>query len=904
MTNFHKTACITASQNAYSIVQIQYDPLGHAYRTSNPFTSTAQYWTETDYDVLDRPTKVIAPDNSTLTYVYSTNSVVVTDPTGKQKKILTDGLGRTSGVYEPDPNNGNSLTQYTSYAYTVMDDLTSVSEGQQTRTYVFDGLRRLTSLATPETANAAILYRYNDLDLVTQRTDVRGVITNYTFDTLNRPTGISYTLPSGSQVALMPNVCNPVVGQTTPVANVCFYYDEGGTGANAVGHLTHMAFALGNQQNSPSATQSYQYDTIGRITQVQNSLAGQTYTISYQYNSADGLTSITYPSNRVVQQTYDGIGRLSKIADSVATYLTIPTPGGYNAANEILSLNYGNGITENLQYSPDRLQLTSLSYIKGASTIFSLTYSYGSAGSNNGQISGITDNVDNGRTVSYVYDALARITNATTVGSTNYPKWGLSWTYDRYGNRTAQSISSGCSGLTCPTNSVTVSATTNRISGSPYAYDANGNMTNDGLNALTYDAENRAVSATGSLGAGTYVFDPNGLRIEKISSGATTVYVFAGSKVIAEYASGAAPGSPSKEYIYSGSQLIATIAGTTTTYQLSDHLSVRANTDTSGNILKDGQGNDIGSQGHFPFGETWYIGSGGTKWQFAGYERDRESINDYAVARSFVNRLGRFTSPDLFHGYLANPQSLNRYVYALNDPCNVVDPLGLAQCNFKIGLVNDVSKDFNKDKVKALENQINQILGATTTTGDSKGDTVGIQFVDSGKTAATLTITNASVVTNFLLGSPMGVEGGFWGGPKIYFNNIPDNLRTPQMLAGVGSHELAHKLLGEADQDYDPKNPNTMMYDKASEDVQFNALTHLTDPKNPKIDPIFKLTKDQVKALFRKCQDLLGGGGGSTGTGPTVWLTFYTACGEGGCSIVITGVYIFWPPPPVDKPTL
>jgi len=40
--------------------------------------------------------------------------------------------------------------------------------------------------------------------------------------------------------------------------------------------------------------------------------------------------------------------------------------------------------------------------------------------------------------------------------------------------------------------------------------------------------------------------------VKKIS-GSTTVYIFSGSKVIAEYDNGAAVGSPSREYVYGGS---------------------------------------------------------------------------------------------------------------------------------------------------------------------------------------------------------------------------------------------------------------------------------------------------------------------------------------------------------------
>ncbi len=126
---------------------------------------------------------------------------------------------------------------------------------------------------------------------MTQRTDARGVVTNYSYDTLNRRTGISYTLPQGSQVALMPNVCNPVAGQTTPVDNVCFYYDEGGAAANALGRLTHMSYASGNQQNSTAVTETYQQDLMGRVSQDQLSAGGQTYTLSYNYNNAGELTA-------------------------------------------------------------------------------------------------------------------------------------------------------------------------------------------------------------------------------------------------------------------------------------------------------------------------------------------------------------------------------------------------------------------------------------------------------------------------------------------------------------------------------------------------------------------------------------------------------------------------------------
>ncbi len=239
-------------------------------------------------------------------------------------------------------------------------------------------------------------------------------------------------------------------------------------------------------------------------------------------------------------------------------------------------------------------------------------------------------------------------------------------TYDRYGNRTAQTVTAG----TGPSNSVSVDATTNRIVG--LGYDANGNMTNDGSNTLVYDGENRALSATNGSTSGTYAYDGNGLRVTKVAGGTTTVYVFSGGKVIAEYDNGAGVASPSREYIYSGAQLLAKIESGGTTYYHADHLSARLLTDSSGNTL--------GQRGHFPFGETWYETGTTTKFKFTTYEHDGESSNDYALARYNINRLGRFSSPDPIAGSVGDPQSLNRYPYGRLNPINLVDPLGMDDC--------------------------------------------------------------------------------------------------------------------------------------------------------------------------------------------------------------------------------
>jgi|GEM_PF-1811453 RHS repeat-associated protein len=510
---------------------------------------------------------------------------------------------------------------------------------------------RLTDSTTPEVGHVNL--QYNSLSQVFQQTDARGVKTNYGYDTLNRLHQLSYD-----------------VGATGVSATPTVTYNYGTSAAqNNNGRLSSITDGLGSE--------TYTYDLLGRTTQLQKVINGNTYPIGYGYNAAGEPTSISYPSGRVVQQSFDGIGRLCEIAPQTTGCATATSPYAtaynYNAASETTGFNFGNGVIADMGYSPDRLQNIQLSYTKGTQTLFGLNYFYkqdstncpaGTTG-NNGQIQCISDLVDSGRNAVYGYDSLGRLASASTHGSANYPAWTMAFTYDQYGNRTAQN-----------STSIAIDPVTNRISTLPY--DASGNLLNDGINALAYDAAGRLITNTQSGAVSTYSYDCKGLRAQKISSGVTTVYIFSGGKVIAEYVNGAAATSPAREYIYSGSTLLAKIEGGATTYNLTDHLSTR--------MITDAGGVSLGEQGHFPYGDPWYDSLTSNKLKFTSYERDFESQNDYALARFYVNRSGRFSSPDPLSGSLGNPQSLNRYAYTMGDSINSIDPTGQAVYGFERGI--------------------------------------------------------------------------------------------------------------------------------------------------------------------------------------------------------------------------
>jgi RHS repeat-associated protein len=123
---------------------------------------------------------------------------------------------------------------------------------------------------------------------------------------------------------------------------------------------------------------------------------------------------------------------------------------------------------------------------------------------------------------------------------------------------------------------------------------------------------------------------------------------------------------------------------------------------------------------YLPFGEELFAPTGGrtttmgytnsdkVRQQFTSKERDVETGLDYFLARYYSSIQGRFTSPDefkggpeelfgkvdphdpLFYADLAEPQSLNKYHYALNNPLRYIDPDGhqtAAADALKIGAV-------------------------------------------------------------------------------------------------------------------------------------------------------------------------------------------------------------------------
>jgi RHS repeat-associated protein len=635
----------------YDMTATVYDGCGRVAKRSNPYLGDAdgarqagvtQYWTVTTYDELSRVRKVTLPDEKFIRTDYfgatatGGATVITTDTVGRQRKSQADGFGRLVKMIEQNPANGN-LEWETIYNYDVLDNLIQIDQGGQLRTFTYDAQSRLRIETTPETGKTE--YTYTDFDAVKTRKDARNVETTYTYGALNLPTGVSYNNVSG-------------VAVTAPLS---IHYKGDSPGK---GRLESVTDGVGFER--------YDYDNFGRLQLRTREIDSVSYQTRYEYNALGQMTQMIYPSGKRVKLGRDARGRLSAL-ERVDTSGTAQEPYlsgiNYRVDGMISSLTLGDGATEAFGYSNDRLQLTSQRVTKGGNTLLDLSYGYGAAAGqmgsqstpgNSGHLVSVTGTIDGQiRSQAFTYDNVGRLLTAKATG---WGPWERRFEYDRHGNRTAVfNAISGGGQLQNTAIELLGGMKTNRIAnvnGTLFRYDANGNRTEDGARTYTFDAENRMVSVSGP-GAESYGYDARSRRVKKVAGGVVTHYIWEGPQVIAEYERGGSAQAKGTRYYHP------------------DRLSTRVITNSAGAV--------VGTTDHFPFGEEIGATGQGEKHKFTNYERDT-SGNDYAMNRHYDSRQGRFNQADplgIGASSLTDPQSLNLYSYAQNDPINFNDPTGL-----------------------------------------------------------------------------------------------------------------------------------------------------------------------------------------------------------------------------------
>ncbi len=466
------------------------------------------------YDGFGRRTKVTRPDGSWVEWHYNPNTI------GVQESVTAGIFRNTTQHYQwfaPGDGRMWRLVDAASgdwrYDYNGRGQLTQVSKDGDatvpTRTWTYDAQGRLTALHQPESGLATS--QYNAVGNVTYTEDARGAASS----------GTHYDYNADHQVRLL-----NAPGTDDDVTTT---YDSAGR--------THTV-------SNATVQTTVSYDTSSRVTGRTDVILGRTFVQAFEYDGYDHLIRADYPlTGRKVFYDYDTQQRLVAVRTQVGggTITPLAHTFVYRGDGALASYVFGNGQTASVG-TDNRQRPTT--WVNGP---LSLTYNYDHVGN----VTSIADARGAGHASTFSYDLLDRITAATQFGATTY------YTYTPGGDR-----------LTEGTITFHYDATTRRLmslSGGAtgtFSYSPIGSLESD-PSGVEYTYTSLNMMKTSKLGVNgpvtTYAYGGGGMRAVKTGpDGNPTAYVYgAGGGPVAEFKLIGASTQLEQEYVYLGSQLLA-----------------------------------------------------------------------------------------------------------------------------------------------------------------------------------------------------------------------------------------------------------------------------------------------------------------------------------------------------------
>ncbi len=645
--------------------------------TGKPLAQPAEWLTSYTYDLLD-------------------NLTGMTDSQGNQKFMEYDMLGRKTFMNDPDRGHMN-------YTYDDANNLTrTVDAKNQVIEYGYDGVNRLTAEYFGQGKEKPDVEYHYDVPFGSLdqgdfwQSDPAQVISKAVLTDEYNP---DFDLNSDGMV----DVADVVraawsSGQKQAV-----------TAENTRGFLSWVRDRSGEEHNS--------YDSRGRAEWVIKRITSgndlKNFFTSMEYDSMDRITKLTYPDSTYATYTYNARGLLESVPHVIDQY-------DYNPSGQNAFLKLACGTVTNYEYD-HRLRLDRLKTVRTTDSLVlqDLNYAYDSV-SNITQIEdgrtntaldaiggelgiGFEDARKFNATQSFAYDSLYRLTQAS-----NPSVYGLiNYGYDRIGNMIQKyavlSEPDPLMNLGKMTSGGNM-GTWNRIgrnageAAGPHAvtwaekgldesmsfeYDDNGNMTSDRGMSLAWNYQDRLVGLTNGAKSAAYVYDYSGTRKRKSvtdsNNGETTEVLYVDK--FSEVRDGKL-----MKYVYAGNSRVARCDITPdssfkiqgSSFYLHDHLG------SSAFALSD-NGGVLEQIVSYPYGSPRLeqkAGIGISDYKFTGKERDVESGLQYFEARYNSGILGRFYRVDpltseIKNEWLTEPRKMNFYVYALNNPINLIDQSGL-----------------------------------------------------------------------------------------------------------------------------------------------------------------------------------------------------------------------------------
>jgi RHS repeat-associated protein len=642
----------TVKDELNNLTTNNYDAAG---RLTSVQDATANPPTNYGYDFDNRKTSVQDPNGNTISYAYfprnwlktitypaappnpSTTTQytydgmgrvkTTTDQAGKVTIKAYDDVGRLSSVTDALLPTGN-ITHYT---YDLAGNLKTIQDANNhTTSFQYDSLNRRMTRSLP--LGQMDITTYDGVSNLSAKTDFNGKTTIYNYDQVNR---LTQKIPDAS-------LSQPTISFTyTPTGKRASMTDASGT----TNYTVYDSRDRLKTKVTPEGTLNYTYDAHGNVLTIASS-------------NTNGA-SMTY--------TYDVLNRLASATDNRVAAQggpSAPTTYSYDPARNLTGYGYSNTVkTSNVFDALNRLTQTCVATTTPACTagqkLASYAYTLGPAGNRTNVLE------LNGRSVAYGYDNDYRLTSEAITADPSGNNGTVSYNgFDNVGNRTS------------------MTSTLNAVPGGTFSYDANdklsidtfdanGNTTSSAGITNTYDFENRMLAH----GAVTLVYDGNGNRVSETVGGSTTKFLVdsLNPTKLPQVMDELVNGSVNRTYAY-GRQRISEnqlLSGTWTPsfYGYDGHGNVRFLTNASGTITDsydfDAFGMPIRTSGTTP-----------NSFLYSG-ERNDGSIGLYDLRARYYNQAtGRFWARDLVEGRKCCGLSWNPYVFVMNNPVNMKDPLG------------------------------------------------------------------------------------------------------------------------------------------------------------------------------------------------------------------------------------
>jgi RHS repeat-associated protein len=710
-----KSRTAVANSNGWYQADICYDANGNAAFTSYPYQGSGFSSSKicsgagdtATYDAMGRLSSVVRANGESISYTYTGRAMESVDANGVKRISQFDGLGRPTIVCEISSNGsmpgsgspascGTDITTgatgfVTTYSYALANGLTTVTQGAQTRYFKTDWLGRQTAVVEPESGTTTYSYAYNSTGLVVTRIRPKANQTNPSvktttttqYDSLGRVVSIGYTDGTPTKTFTYDTATGVSTGSGAPFTDL--------TQANLKGRLSLASAAV-----TGTAATAFSYDAVGRTSALDECLPSGCGTSSYnrqlqyQYDWAGDLTSSTDGASTggvLSTYAYSPAGEVLSIKSSLndSTDPQYPVSNVQNGPNGPVSYSLGNGLASVYHYDAlGRLNGgwlcsggSTSAFCNGGTPVYGFTTAWKQQ-----QLTCSSDTALNQGT-NYGYDEFSRLTSSTYNSGTVQ---SFSWVYDRWGNRWQQNVTAGSG----PQPQLSFNTGTNQVTNSGFAYDAAGNMTNDTTHTYTYDAEGNIVAVDGGSTA-AYVYNALNQRVRTVVGGTATEYVFnAAGQRVSEW-NGTTRAQLKGKYYWGGTPVAfyttASGGGAGAHFEHQDWEGterMRTAYNANGNPTYSVEGTFTS----LPFGDApSSTGSDLDANHYATLDHDTETATDHAQFRQYSNTQGRWLSPDPYGGSYdaSNPQSFNRYVYAMNSPLSYVDPSGLEGWQYNPG---------------------------------------------------------------------------------------------------------------------------------------------------------------------------------------------------------------------------